>query len=348
MTEVLAAYYFTLRCKGMKFLPTIFLILHRGTQSVAAHVLKAKAVPLEVELPQPGESPTSNDPGPPPGESSGDLSPDASAISQLTHEFESDFNMLQHQGRRYFSAVEVYDASWRNWDGFTNTKSNTVTVADYASHNAASSNNAVYTGYGYYDSSGALVPDGEGEMTREDHGDVYNGMWKDGKRHGKGTYTWRVECGSRYYEGGGSRWSQKEGERKDGLEDRNKGKATHYCDRTFYEGEFQEGRRHGYGKETFSDGSYYEGDWKDDEIHGRGKWVNLPNSFLHSTVYVGDWKQDVRTCMEVAMRMTVFFFLVMVPLLIVVLGLLFLLYDFVLRINNHYSRLFAFGNTVSA
>ena len=40
--------------------------------------------------------------------------------------------------------------------------------------------------------------------------------------------------------------------------------------RRVYEGEWQDGKRHGQGKETYPDGFFYEGEWKDDKRHGYG------------------------------------------------------------------------------
>lgn len=39
----------------------------------------------------------------------------------------------------------------------------------------------------------------------------------------------------------------------------------------FYEGEFLNGKYHGYGKFTFVDKSYYEGEWEDNMKNGIGK-----------------------------------------------------------------------------
>lgn len=64
-------------------------------------------------------------------------------------------------------------------------------------------------------------------------GEDYDGKWKDGKQHGKGTYTF----------------------------------ANGDC----YTGEFVGGKQHGQGTYIFASGQYYKGGWKDDHMHGQGK-----------------------------------------------------------------------------
>jgi len=56
-------------------------------------------------------------------------------------------------------------------------------------------------------------------------GDVYEGEFKNDKRHGEGKYT--------------------------------------FADGDVYEGNWKDGKRHGEGKMTYADGSVYEGNWKD-------------------------------------------------------------------------------------
>ena len=56
---------------------------------------------------------------------------------------------------------------------------------------------------------------------------VYEGDWKDGKRHGKGTYK--------------------------------------YADGRVYEGDWKDDNKHGKGTFKSPDGGVYEGDWKDDK-----------------------------------------------------------------------------------
>jgi hypothetical protein len=50
-----------------------------------------------------------------------------------------------------------------------------------------------------------------------------------------------------------------------------------------YEGEFQCGRAHGFGKWEFANGDIYEGNWENDEIHGEGTQTNKKGVVLQGT-----------------------------------------------------------------
>jgi len=52
---------------------------------------------------------------------------------------------------------------------------------------------------------------------------------------------------------------------------RNQSGLTRFPNGDVYEGEFLDGRMHGYGNYRFSDGSKYEGEYQRGERHGRGK-----------------------------------------------------------------------------
>ncbi|CAD8074541.1 unnamed protein product [Paramecium primaurelia] len=54
-----------------------------------------------------------------------------------------------------------------------------------------------------------------------------------------------------------------------------------------YEGEWLEGKRDGYGKQSWPDGSIYEGEWKEDKSCGKGKLIHADGD-----VYDGDWVDD--------------------------------------------------------
>lgn len=66
----------------------------------------------------------------------------------------------------------------------------------------------------------------------------YEGEWKNGLRHGRGTLA--------------------------------------YPDNYTYVGEWENNRMHGQGIKTFSNGSRYEGKWKNGHQHGHGIFIN-PN-----------------------------------------------------------------------
>lgn len=60
-----------------------------------------------------------------------------------------------------------------------------------------------------------------------------------------------------------------------------------YQDMSTYEGQYLNGFRHGFGKQTWTDGAIYEGFWKNDHCSGKGKLINSEGN-----VYLGDWVDD--------------------------------------------------------
>ena len=66
-------------------------------------------------------------------------------------------------------------------------------------------------------------------------GEKYVGEFKNGKRHGQGTYTWA------------------DGEK--------------------YVGEWKDGKYHGQGNMTYFNGSKYVGEWKENNWHGQGTYT---------------------------------------------------------------------------
>ena len=93
------------------------------------------------------------------------------------------------------------------------------------------------------------------ETIKYPDGSVYVGEVKDGKRHGRGTFT--NPDGRKY-----------EGEWKDG-EYHGRGTMT-LPDGEKYEGEWKDGKRNGRGTETWPDGEKYEGEFQNDKYHGKG------------------------------------------------------------------------------
>lgn len=84
---------------------------------------------------------------------------------------------------------------------------------------------------------------------------IFEGVLKDGKCNGKGTYTWAN--GDKYV-----------GEFKD---DKRTGKGTYtHADGEKYVGEWKDGKRNGKGTYTYADGGKYVGEWKDGERNGKG------------------------------------------------------------------------------
>ena len=103
---------------------------------------------------------------------------------------------------------------------------------------------------------------GEGRAVwRNSHGEhVYNGGYRDGKRHGRGAHV--TADGGRL-----------EGEWRDGVPH---GHAIlTWASGSRYEGEFREWKPHGRGTYTYADGSRYKGKWRDGcfEENGQQAWV---------------------------------------------------------------------------
>jgi hypothetical protein len=101
-------------------------------------------------------------------------------------------------------------------------------------------------------------------------GSVYDGEWRDGKRHGQGEY----EDDHSFYDG---EWK----------DDKQHGKGTYdQKDGVTYVGDFVNNRLEGKGTLTKPDGSIYVGDFVRDEFEGNG---NLIRS--NGDKYVGEFKK---------------------------------------------------------
>ena len=66
-------------------------------------------------------------------------------------------------------------------------------------------------------------------------GEVYEGQWEAGDKHGKGKMT--------------------------------------YASGELYEGQWKADNKHGQGKYTYADGGVYEGPYEADSMHGQGKYT---------------------------------------------------------------------------
>jgi len=110
----------------------------------------------------------------------------------------------------------------------------------------------------------------EGTVISTIFGSKYVGEWKDGKRHGQGTYT--LADGEKYV-----------GEWKDGLPN-GQGTVT-YADGDKYVGEWKDGKRHGQGTDTYAGGGKYVGEYKDGKWHGQGTYT-----FADGRVEEGIWE----------------------------------------------------------
>jgi len=150
---------------------------------------------------------------------------------------------------------------------------------------------------------------------------TYEGETVDGKRHGKGKYTWtdgekyegeyvngkRTGKGKYYYANG----NVYEG---DWVEDERTGKGVFiWASGDRYEGEFVDGKFHGKGKYFYAGGNVYEGDWLNDKRTGKGVFIWADGDryegefvegkrtgkgkyyYSNGNVYEGDWVEDERT-----------------------------------------------------
>ena len=103
---------------------------------------------------------------------------------------------------------------------------------------------------------------GKGTMTYT-NGDKYEGDWEDNKRHGKGTFTW---ANGKKYKG-------------DWVDDKRHGKGTQtWADGDKYKGGWVDDKKHGTGTYTWPNGANYEGNWKNGKNHGNGKMKLRYNS----------------------------------------------------------------------
>ena len=104
------------------------------------------------------------------------------------------------------------------------------------------------------------------------NGDSYTGSFKDGLRHGEGTYT--VANGLVYV-----------GEFENGLRN---GEGTYtFANGNEYVGEFKNGVRNGEGVFTFANGNVYSGQFENDLRHGLGEY-----RFNNGDRYVGEFYSD--------------------------------------------------------
>jgi len=113
------------------------------------------------------------------------------------------------------------------------------------------------------------------------NGDVYEGQFANGERHGRGVYTYR-DTGARF-EGSFAN------NLKTGL-----GRMT-YKNGAFYHGFFTNGLREGEGTFKYAGGDIYSGMWKQGKKHGKGTYVfgktkyELKGDWHVGQIYQGTW-----------------------------------------------------------
>ncbi|KAF1327879.1 Radial spoke protein 1, partial [Globisporangium splendens] len=112
------------------------------------------------------------------------------------------------------------------------------------------------------------------------NGDIYDGEWLNGKRHGKGTLKFAEggscigEFGENFYHGFGLLTIPK---------------SQHPLTKKWvpgerYEGEFMQGRKHGKGTAKTRNGDCYDGFFVDGYYHGKGTCAHA-----NGDIYDGDW-----------------------------------------------------------
>ncbi|CAF1078293.1 unnamed protein product [Rotaria sp. Silwood1] len=138
-------------------------------------------------------------------------------------------------------------------------------------------------GQNYYTGDFILnIPFGKGRRQYAS-GNLYEGMWVNGKRHGYGIFSW--SNGNGEYIG---QW-------ENGVQNGHgihiwyiiRAEESQYALRNYYEGNFLDGRRHGQGTFYYSSGTKYIGDWKADQKHGQGK-VILRNGTIIEADFLND------------------------------------------------------------
>merc|ERR1711907_637164 len=96
----------------------------------------------------------------------------------------------------------------------------------------------------------------------------YEGEYKDGMRHGQGTYKWaKME-------------TDEEGVSKQALDD--EGKKVFQSE---YTGQYDSNLKDGEGTFNYPDGSKYQGNWRHDKRHGDGVYW-----FPNGDIYSGEWR----------------------------------------------------------
>lgn len=142
-------------------------------------------------------------------------------------------------------------------------------------------------------------PDYKSAFYDETTGEVYEGGWYFGKRHGRGIclfidgsmYEGNWSMGKEHGRGqllSGDRQVICVGDWMDGLMH---GHGTYHFATSGdkYVGDFREGNRHGKGEMHVNGGCKYVGEWKDNKRSGRGLFTWPDGSF-----YDGEWENDSR------------------------------------------------------
>jgi len=144
------------------------------------------------------------------------------------------------------------------------------------------------------------LPNGHG-ILRVDNGDVYEGEWKCGQRHGMGVYVW---FDGDFYSGpwedgkrnGHGVFVYSDGRIYDGFYVRGIREGSGVFTWPYgakYEGDYARDKRNGLGLHVYSDGRMYKGKYKDDRPHGHGTEYTKNGGILYEGIwqfgeFVGD------------------------------------------------------------
>lgn len=109
-----------------------------------------------------------------------------------------------------------------------------------------------------------------------DTGEVYEGGWYYGLRHGKGIC---IYSDGLMYEGS---WVANK--------EHGKGQLMTGDRQVIYTGDWLEGSMHGFGTYNFGNGDRYTGDWREGSRHGKGDYA-----FRNGCRYSGEWKDNRRS-----------------------------------------------------
>ncbi len=141
---------------------------------------------------------------------------------------------------------------------------------------------------------------GDGEMALGSSGESYKGSYKDDLFDGYGSYRWEnaKEFEKKEYNG-----YYREGKYH--------GKGTMiYADGSFYDGEWFNGKKHGHGTNTYPNGTTYVGEFLNNKRSGKGKYIynngdiydgdwlkgdrngNGTMSYANGNKYAGEWVQN--------------------------------------------------------
>lgn len=140
---------------------------------------------------------------------------------------------------------------------------------------------------GYYDLN-ELYEHGYGKMTYQ-NGNIYEGNWDKGKRVGLGKFTDLInkcEYDGNWFDDKANGEGKYRRETNNSLSDTNKTISVEYL------GNWENGLKSGFGKQTVKHHYYteiYEGYWKNNKYHGPGI---LKISFINSNnpvIYEGTW-----------------------------------------------------------